>query len=431
MIKLSISFLTIILLATSSLQAQTLDGVFNYGGYMRSGFGVDGQGKPMDYFKAPNAEAKYRFGNETEMYMETLFQYLQEDENGVKFETNACLAFVTPTSKSNSFETTLSVREAYVKMSGFLPRQKEMSFWAGQRFYDRYSNYMIDFWYRDMSGFGGGFENLKLGNAMNFSFAFLGGSIDNLQSNGNVYPENRFALQKTTFDFSLNDIKLPGGVLKYTFDLSNFTGDSIITNEGNIHLKDNIGWSMGIIYESNLNDKGVNFFHVFYGQGAAENYRAVMTLPVGWTIYPDVIIDPAKMKRFRILDDISYNVNEHFSFIALTEYQYLVNGMEQNNILNWFSAGVQPVYHFSRYFSLTSEFAMDYTSQKGMKNGVVGKFTIAPQLQPLNKFLSRPVLRAFFTYSKWSDDYIGMVAPISFPEKNHGISFGLQLETWW
>ena len=32
---------------------------FDFGGYIRSGYGVDGQGNPLDVFKAPNSEAKW------------------------------------------------------------------------------------------------------------------------------------------------------------------------------------------------------------------------------------------------------------------------------------------------------------------------------------------------------------------------------------
>jgi hypothetical protein len=50
---------------------------FRFHGYLRSGFGVTGDGKPMEPFMAPNADAKYRLGNEAEAYLETTFNYGQ------------------------------------------------------------------------------------------------------------------------------------------------------------------------------------------------------------------------------------------------------------------------------------------------------------------------------------------------------------------
>jgi maltoporin len=39
-------------------------------GYLRSGFGMNGEGGKMEAFKAPGAGAKYRLGNESDTYGE-------------------------------------------------------------------------------------------------------------------------------------------------------------------------------------------------------------------------------------------------------------------------------------------------------------------------------------------------------------------------
>jgi maltoporin len=109
---------------------------FIYSGYMRSGFGLDGRGGPYDVFRAPNSDAKYRLGNEAEACIEALLGYSLKERNGAEFETNLRLAFVTPTSKSNEFLTTTSLREAYVKGTGIFKIQPQLGVWAGQRFYD-------------------------------------------------------------------------------------------------------------------------------------------------------------------------------------------------------------------------------------------------------------------------------------------------------
>lgn len=403
---------------------------FGFYGYMRSGFGVDGKGGPHDFFKAPNSEGKYRLGNETEAYIEALFRYSYEDENKAHFETNLRLAFVTPTSKSNSFSTTTSVREAYVAMSGIVRKKKEMKFWAGQRFYDRYDNHMIDFWYRDMSGFGGGFEDLKLGKSTKIAAAFLGGSIDELQSNGTVHPENSFVFNKVTGDFRLYGINLLGGEVSLTFDYSFFHGDSLITDSGNLFVESSNGWSVGL-FHNYIFEGGINTFHVYFGTGAADNYKAIIQQPAGMILFPGDIIRVEDFTRFRILDDIHINFSSRFSLLGLIEYQKLNNGMKENNKLDWLSIGLRPAYHFNQYFSLLGEFGFDYTSQEGISSGLVSKFTIAPQLSPKNKILSRPAIRAYVTYAKWSDAFIGQVAPGSFPNQNKGLAIGIQMETWW
>jgi maltoporin len=112
-------------------------------------------------------------------------------------------------------------------------------------------------------------------------------------------------------------------------------------------------------------------------------------------------------------------------------YQNLDNSQPPTNILNWYSAGLRPSYHLSRYLSIVGEFGFDYTSQSDAIEGFLLKMTIAPQLSPLNKILSRPAIRVYFTYAIWSDDFTGLVATSSFPDQNHGLSFGIQMESWW
>lgn len=403
---------------------------FGFEGYMRSGFGMDGQGGPHDVFKAPNSEAKYRLGNEAEAYIEALFKYGFEDNRGSLFETNLRLAFVTPTSKSNAFVTTTSVREAYVRAKGIVGAKPLMSFWAGQRFYDRYDVHINDYFYRDMSGFGGGFEDLLFGKSAKLSLAYLGGSIDELTSSGSVQPTNEFVFNKTTLDLTLYDIDIGFGSLGFTLIASNFKGDSVETTDGVYAVNSSTGWSVGMFHVLPF-EGGRNLFNVFYGSGAAENYKAVITQPMGMTITPGEVIDVGGFSRFRVINDLSYDFGPKFSMLGLLMYQKLDNNQAEHNKLEWFSAGIRPAYHFSRYFSLVGEIGMDYTKQEGLDSGTVLKMTLAPTISPLNKILSRPALRAYFSYAHWSDAFIGQVATASYADQNKGISFGIQMEVWW
>ena len=55
------------LIPLETLQSQNFEN-FGFYGYFRSGFGLDSKGKAMVPFQAPNAEAKYRLGNEAETW---------------------------------------------------------------------------------------------------------------------------------------------------------------------------------------------------------------------------------------------------------------------------------------------------------------------------------------------------------------------------
>jgi len=63
--------------------------------------------------------------------------------------------------------------------------------------------------------------------------------------------------------------------------------------------------------------------------------------------------------------------------------------------------------------------------------GWLYKLTVAPQVTPALKFLSRPSIRAFATWAWWSESFKGSVAPVSYGNALQGAAFGVQLESWW
>ena len=168
----ALAALAVLATLSRAADAQDTEG-FRFLGYLRSGFGVAGTGDPQEAFKAPNAGAKYRLGNETEAYLETTFAYGMRppDDKRALFDTRITVSYVTPTSNTNSFDTTVALHEALVTAEGVWGSQESAVFWAGQRFYDRHDLHMSDFFYRDLSGFGGGLEGVKLGRTARLSFA--------------------------------------------------------------------------------------------------------------------------------------------------------------------------------------------------------------------------------------------------------------------
>ncbi len=65
------------------------------------------------------------------------------------------------------------LREAYVEMKNVIKSAPEVTFWAGQRFYDRYNIDSQDYFFLDTSGFGGGAYNIPLGPG-SLAIAYLG-----------------------------------------------------------------------------------------------------------------------------------------------------------------------------------------------------------------------------------------------------------------
>jgi len=416
----------------------TLD--FEFHGYLRSGYGIDGHGNAQVAFQAPNAESKYRLGNEAETYLETVFLAKTPPETtgskDKKFETQIRLAYSIPNSNNAQYDSTFSLREAYGIAGGLIADNPTATWWAGQRFYSRIQVHMSDFWYRDMSGYGGGMENIQIGDSAKVGLAWIGGSIDTLDSDGTVFVNPDGQLRKDNLDLSLTEIALLGGEFRALLTYSHFNGDVLESSPGvTNNVKSSHGAAVNLFQINNFDNGIQNLAVVQYGLGPAYNFRAELGLPTGFgpgnTPGNGGTIETEDFRQFRFIEDITYDAGKKVSASACALYQYSYLGNVPMNTVQWGSLGIRPVYHFNRHYSLATEAGWDYTDQKDGESGSLFKLTFAPQITPEMSVLSRPALRMFFTYAWWSDDFINMVGTPTHTGETHGLSAGVQLETWW
>jgi maltoporin len=405
---------------------------FRFHGYVRSGFGVDGTGKGQQPFQAPLAGSKYRLGNEAETYLETTFDYgaTSEDPDPAYFDTRITLAYVTPTSQSNTFATTFSLREAYALARRVWAAQPDATFWAGTRFYDRYDLHITDFWYRDPSGFGGGVENIALGEHAKFAASWIGGTQDQLDPNGQVPRNELFRFNKNTFEARVYGLGGAHGQVSFAFDLAHFNGDQVATAGAPIVVEDSLGMAGTGIVEWPFKG-GRNRLSLQYGNGAAYDFRSVLAPPAGRRFEPGERFVTHDLWQFRLVDDFLIEQRGPWQLQAAVVYQELDNGAATNNRIRWVSLGARPVYQLGRFFSLATEAGWDYTRQSDLPSGSLFKLTVAPQITPAVKFFSRPSLRAFATWAFWSDSFRGLVAPAGYANAVQGAAFGVQFESWW
>jgi maltoporin len=405
---------------------------FRFHGYLRSGFGVDGTGKGQQPFIAPLAPAKYRLGNEAETYLETTFAYgtNSEDKDPAYFDTRVTLAYVAPTSQSNSFATTFSLREAYALARRVWAAQPHATFWAGARFYDRHDLHILDFWYRDPSGFGGGIEDIALGDQAKLAVSWIGGSQDQLDSNGSVPQNELYRFNKNTFEGRVYGLELADTRVSFAFDVAHFNGDDVVTAGAPIHVDDSVGVAGTAIVERPFTG-GRYKVALQYGTGAAYDFRSVLASPVGRTYAPGEQVEVDELWQFRLVNDLLFEQRGSWQLQGTVIYQELDNGAAANNRVRWVSVGARPVYALGRFFSLATEAGWDYTKQSDLPGGSLFKLTVAPQITPNLKFFSRPSLRAFATWAHWSDSFRGQIAPAAYANAVHGAGFGVQLETWW
>lgn len=408
---------------------------FEYEGYFRSGFGVDDDGNTMEAFQAPNSQSKYRLGNEAETYFETKFGYTFPDldlPEGTEFYVGFMPSYVVPNAKDA--DSTFSVRQAYASAKGVWAEQPDATFWAGQIYYDRYDVHMTDFYYLDMSGFGGGVQGVGVGDVGNLSVAWIGGSIDELEGGG-VDVDDETVNGKNTFDVRLKDIEVPGGTGMLWLALAD-VDDNNGPNGENVIIKGDTGAAFGFLHESSKILGGRNRAMVQYGFGAAANFKSTepdfgFVAAAGGD--PATVVDYSDIWHFRFTDDFVIEPEDsNWTMQATFVYDLVDIGLVQDSEIEWISFGVRPIYQFSDYWSLAFEAGVDHTdSEITDLSGEVYKFTIAPQISPGRGHFDRPVLRFFATYAWWSDDFEGQVASDTYGTDTEGVTVGVQAEAWW
>ena len=401
---------------------------FEFHGYFRSGYGLNGEGGQQVAFQAPGADAKYRLGNEAETYGEFIFvnNWLNPQRNSDQawIKTEAMIEANTTNSKSYANflngvgNDQFRLREAFVQAGNVLEFQPNAKFWVGERYYRREHIEINDFYPLDMSGYGGGVEDIgvRIGK---MSVAFLAGARPDLVTN-NGY------LTKSNIDVRLYDIKGPFGLWAGWFNYATTKGG--VTPTGTL-IKTQDGYAFGVRYQRLEWHGGFHSLAVGYGTGAASNFSTTIDDPTPFL---------HSSKRFLASEQVLFQPNDRFAIMPIFVYQRAKDGNPLHDWNQWVSFGARPEIFFTKYISLAFEAGFDHTkgfvpTQNGSQylDGWLRKITIAPQIGAGRKFFSRPVLRAFLTYANWSDAFRGFVGGTPYLNKTNGLSYGVQAETWW
>jgi maltoporin len=395
---------------------------FEFHGYLRSGYGLNSRGGQQVAFQAPGADAKYRLGNEAETYGELIFvnNWVNPKHDTDKAWIKTEVMIQANTSNSANYANfprgigndQFRFREAFVQAGNVFESQPGAKFWAGERYYRRYQSHINDFYISDMSGYGGGVEdlNVKVGK---MAIAFLAGARPDITTENGDYA-------KSNIDVRLYDVKAPGGKLSGWFNFAKAKGG---TTPSGTFIPSSNGFAFGIAHQRLEWKGGYNWFSVQYGTGAASNFSTSIDDPTPFI---------KDTKRFRIAEHFLIQTNDNFAIQPVFVYQRTNNGNPREGWNEWISFGARPQYFFNDHLSLAFEAGLDRTkSGTGQYDGWLRKFTIAPQIGAGRKFFSRPVLRLFLTYASWSNGLRGFVGGVPFHDQTSGFTFGVQTETWW
>ncbi|MGA3092827.1 MAG: carbohydrate porin [Terriglobales bacterium] len=413
---------------------QEQEGTFEFHGYIRSGYGLNSVGGQQVAFEAPGAEAKYRLGNEAETYGELIFvnNWVNPDHNSNKAWFRSEFMVEANTSNSENYAPVATsvggdqfrLREAFVQAGNVFESQPGAKFWAGERYYRRQHIDSDDFYPLDMSGYGGGVEDLNIGIGK-MAVAFVNTARpDIVTENGN--------LAKSNIDVRLYGLRAPVGLWGVWFDYATSKGGTItsatapgVTPLTKIPTSD--GYAFGFKHEQLEWHGGYNTFMITYGTGAASNFSN----PGNGTTIPNPTPYINYSRQFLFTEQLVVQPNDQFAVMPIFVYQRTKDGNPQHDWVQWASFGVRPEVFFARHLSLAGDCGFDHTHLPGSYHGWLRKCTIAPQIGPDRKFFGRPVLRVFLTYANWSDGFRGFVGGVPFENRTSGLTYGVQFEHWW
>ncbi|MGC2324461.1 MAG: carbohydrate porin [Terriglobales bacterium] len=403
----------------AKLQEQV--GAFEFHGYFRSGYGLNSVGGQQVAFQAPDAGAKYRLGNEAETYAELIFvnNWLNPEHSSDKAWMKTEFMVEGNTTNSASYANfpggngndQFRLREAFVQVGNVLESQPGAKFWAGERYYRRQHIDIDDFYPLDMSGYGGGVEDLDL-HFGKMALAFLSGARPD------IVTENGY-LTKSNIDVRFYDLKGPAGLWAGWFDFATSKGGETAT--GTV-IPTTDGYAVGLRHQRLEWHGGYHAFSIQYGTGAASDFSTSIDDPTPFL---------HSAARLLVTEQVLFQPNDRFAIMPIFVYQRTKDGNPQHGWSQWVSFGARPEIFFTEHLSLAFEGGFDHThSQSGQYDGWLRKFTIAPQIGAGRKFFSRPVLRAFLTYANWSDGLRGFVGAVPYLNRTNGLTYGVQAETW-
>ncbi|MES2661342.1 MAG: carbohydrate porin [Verrucomicrobiota bacterium] len=418
-----------------------LQGYVDITGYFRAGYGRADQGGAQQAFGIPGV-SKYRLGNEAENYGELAFAKTffpagffqaggETNPNDPIARMTYRMSYYNPySSYGTGAATDFASPEAWASLTNVVPGFADAKIWAGNRFYRRHDIHINDFYFWDMSGGGAGIEDLTLGNGQ-LSFAWIGSGDESAIYNSTGLPDplNQAGFSKTSYDLRYYDWPFFGGIGEVGLIYSR--ADSGVDASG-LKGPDSQGVSINLVRSDTgfLDKESLHKLSVQFGTGPAKTFTSgfeTFTDSAGTYIRPD----PDDSWRFRVTDQIVVKPIEEFAIGSAFVYQHTDFGEDIPN-QDWLSGGLRPIWFFTDSLNVAMEFGVDWVSETAVgPGGTLGKITLAPEVALGDQFFSRPVLRAFVTYSLWSDGLEGEIAGPEYANQTSGWSWGIQMEAWW
>src|SRR5260221_5006399 len=467
---------------------------FTFSAYVRAGVNFNGNGGGGNFsFNLPdNDGGRPRLGNENDTYMK--FTWMQARMLGdrpdvmdvsmsftpaIVYNQSRKSAVTNGTKTDSGVEETgndfqFNLRQAFLEMKNVFKSAPEITFWGGQRFYDRFNFDPNDYFWLDTSGYGAGVKNIDVGLGQ-LAVAYFGGLDDTLVAHTSG------AFYKHTLDVRLKDISLGAagslmlvGVANYEKGITFQTGydgeGGTITLKNPLRVGGAWGIGGGIVYRLNLSNSSFLQLYALFGRGAT-NFSTATDLgtatgfetsflalhpgtPAGATVSTGNVIN--RQREFRAGAMFISNPVPVFSmalwgFWNLQDQGFFSTGTDGDGEFkkvsgnrNLVETGIRPIFWVADNIAIQGQawYGYEDNNRNGSgtdgfgKSGNMGVFTIAPTIKPKGGYYTRPELRVFATYSIWSNSLRGdvgripgtSIGPYANSKATDGWLFGTQIE---
>lgn len=406
-------------------------------GYLRTGIGGNDKGGQQVCFKTPGMPYKFRLGNECENYAELEFrEQLYKDKSGVEFNYVGMLAYVT---NANQTAESLSGANGDIQntqnwVAATVPQLGGATFWIGKRYYYRNDVHVIDYFYWDTSGPGGGVENIDLGFGK-LAIAAMQTRVAPVPSAPSTASASDARWQVWRPEARILGIPIGLGQLDLGLSLYYTSDQTGAPNKTSGEQKVSPWVTAQHVMPGLLG--GFNKLAFQWAEGSAANMTKDPVIGAG-----------SSTQGWRVVEHMVFNVSPQLAGSAVFTYEKQ-SGSSNLKAGDYWGIGARPEYYFNDYFMVALDAGYTQVKPKGGKTADLFKLTLAPTLKPAagpgGAFFTRPELRLFASYATWNKNardagvFGGTTACSSststssnpFSCDTNGLTFGAQAEVWW
>ena len=386
-------------IALLSSNAMASDSPVEFNGYMRGGVGLSSESGANNKWEVNKVG---RLGNENDLYGEFGLKKELFAEDDTSFVVDSMMAYWEG-QDDNSSDRSVNVVQLNVQANGLFA-DKDITIWAGDRYYQRHDVHIVDNYYWDVSGIGGGVEHINMGPGK-LSVALIQDTVD--EKNDDVTGV-------------IADIRYAGIPLWNKADLE-LGLDYNVANERN---NQSVDADDSLMLTASLNQKLDNGFNKTILQVANSGYAEQMTTyGSGKGIDRDASNNDAE--GFRIINwgvvtlSDKVELGHSIRYAAATD----VDGTDTDD--STLSVVVRPTYKWTDMMRTVVEIG-GFTETINDVDGAGSKFTVAQAWVPKAGFWSRPEIRVFASYLNDAENENAFGTG-----EDSEVSVGMQVEAWW